>query len=51
MGETRKQVTERRIHALEEHVKDLEVRLSQVWTNHLLEFHPGEQGVSREPEE
>lgn len=51
LGETKKGELERRIYALENHIKDLEGRLTKQQYHHIKEFHKGQDGVTFPPEE
>jgi hypothetical protein len=48
LGETKKGATERRLHAVETHLNDLEVRLNTNFYNHLKEFHPNQDAYTPE---
>lgn len=51
LGETRKEEIGRRLTALEQHIFQLEGRLTRITYDHLREFHKGQEGYEKPPEE
>jgi hypothetical protein len=51
LGETRKIEILRRLEAVEGHIQDLEERFQEDKRTHLQEFHHGEAGYVKVPEE
>jgi len=51
LGETKYDEVLRRLEALEGHIQDLEERYGEDKTTHLREFHHGQEGYVKEPDE
>jgi len=50
-GETRRQEIERRLTAVEQNIQQTHEMIAQMFYDHLREFHPGQDGLVKEPEE